>query len=70
MVWGHTGAQIPSGSWISVQCNMIHPRPLPGGEDLPTSTRFVQILARIGSTAGRISTGLGKAGVDSDWQVP
>lgn len=43
LVCWQTGAQIPSGYWISVQRNMIHSRPLAGGEgapqDLPTSDK-------------------------------
>lgn len=43
-VWGHTGAQVPSGHWLSAQYNVIHSTPLAGGEGV---RQFLPPLGRV-----------------------
>lgn len=71
------GKQVPRSPWdtgyqFSVTWSIPDPWLVGKGllKTCQPQTRFVPILARVGSTAGSISTGLWKAGVDSYWQVP
>lgn len=64
-----TGAWVPSGYWVSLQCNMIYSRALAGGEGAPQALAAWDRVCP-GSVTGSISTELGKAGVNPNWQVP